>query len=977
MVSLLLQSINRVVFSCIVGAKTELNICMKIKFPFSSGNYQLITYTPAVLAGLVLLVLGVFVDYLNWSEKEAAQRQLVHDQLSTLRAQLEGHINSNIHLVQGLVAVIAEEPELTQKRFSDVARHLFGTHSKLRNLAAAPDLVIRHMYPVEGNEAAIGLDFRKHPDQYDAVRQVVELGKPVLAGPVNLVQGGHGFIMRVPVYTEHAQNGNRFWGVVSAVIDMDMLYHGSGLLHDELGIAIAIRGDNATGEHGQIFFGRKEIFTSNPVLLDVTLPYGSWQMAAVPKSGWSQNNRESVFLFRAGLLAIGALILVPFIILGRVQKKESENDARLRGLFALSTIGISLNDFETGAFVEVNDALVAPTGYTTEEFLKLSYRDITPTEYAEMEAVQLAHLEQFGRYGPYEKEYIRKNGERYPVLLRGMMIRDAAGKKLIWSIVEDISKRKQSERALQESQRKYQRLVEDIGNQFVIYSHKVLTGEVLYVSNGFETIFGFSRDEVVGENWATAINWLPESLELARGYVSAMAEREIEFIQFEMFFIHPDGGQRALLVSAHPAIDESGSIMAIDGIVENVTERKKIENNLIAARIEADRANNAKSEFLSNMSHELRTPMNAILGFGQLMHLDRQLSMRNREYVNEIMQAGHHLLELINDILDLARIESGRIEMKLEPVSIGPVIEESLNLMAGVAQKSRIRILCYGSIDLAVVADRIRLKQIILNLLSNAIKYNREGGAVRINATSVDEKYVQITVTDTGNGISADKLQDLFQPFNRLEANNSGIEGTGIGLALTKRLVEQMDGSVSITSKVGVGSTFGIMLPMSPVALNAKHRNAKSDDDLNDAGCDNPDQSAESSGFPEFHKPVKATVLCIEDNPANLRLISQILRLRPVNFISTHSPALGIELAQTHYPDLILLDINIANMDGYQVLSVLKKDPTLKHIPVIAVTAKVMVHDIERGMTAGFADYVTKPLNVDRFLQSIDRHLIN
>ena len=258
MVSLLLQSINRVVFSCIVGAKTELNICMKIKFPFSSGNYQLITYTPAVLAGLVLLVLGVFVDYLNWSEKEATQRQLVHDQLSTLRAQLEGHINSNIHLVQGLVAVIAEEPELTQKRFSDVARHLFGTHSKLRNLAAAPDLVIRHMYPVEGNEAAIGLDFRKHPDQYDAVRQVVELGKPVLAGPVNLVQGGHGFIMRVPVYTEHAQNGNRFWGVVSAVIDMDMLYHGSGLLHDELGIAIAIRGDNATGEHGQIFFDERK-----------------------------------------------------------------------------------------------------------------------------------------------------------------------------------------------------------------------------------------------------------------------------------------------------------------------------------------------------------------------------------------------------------------------------------------------------------------------------------------------------------------------------------------------------------------------------------------------------------------------------------------------------------------------------------------------------------------------------------------------
>ncbi|MCC6923110.1 MAG: PAS domain S-box protein [Nitrosomonas sp.] len=949
---------------------------MKIKFPFSSSYYKLITYVPAILVGLVLLVLGIFVDYLNAGEKEAAQRQLVHDQLSTLRAQLEGHINSNIHLVQGLVAVITEEPELTQERFGEVARHLFGTHSKLRNLSAAPDLVIRYTYPIEGNEAAIGLDFRKHSNQYHAVKQVVELGKSVLAGPVNLVQGGHGFIMRVPVYTTRAHNGNRFWGVVSAVIDIEKLYRSSGLLEDGLGIAIAIRGDNATGAHGQIFFGQKEIFASNPVLLDVTLPYGTWQMAAVPNSGWSQDP-GSVFLFRAGLLAIGVLILTPLIILGRVQKKKSENDARLRGLFALSPIGITLNDFETGVFIEVNDALLAPTGYTVEEFLKLSYRDITPAEYAEMEAMQLMHLEQFGRYGPYEKEYIRKNGERYPVLLRGMMIRDAAGKKLIWSIVEDLSRRKQSERALQESQGKYQRLVEDIGDQFVIYSLRVLTNEVLYVSNGFQTIFGFPRDEMLGKDWTTAINWLPESLELARGYVAALAERELESVQFEVFFIHPDGGQRALLVSAHPAMDESGNIMTIDGIVENVTERKKIENNLIIARIEADRANKAKSEFLSNMSHELRTPMNAILGFSQLMQLDQQLSGRNREYINEIMQAGNHLLELINDILDLARIESGRIEMKLEPVSIGPVIEESLSLMAGIAQKNSIRILRHGSVGLAVVADRIRLKQIMLNLLSNGIKYNREGGAVWIKATPVDEKWVWITVTDTGYGIAADKLPELFQPFNRLEANESGIEGTGIGLALTKRLVEQMDGSVSVTSKVGAGSTFGIKLPLSSVALNRKRSNGESGDGLNDVARDDPDQFAESSGPSEFRKPVKATVLCIEDNPANLRLISQILRLRPVNFISTHSPALGIELAQMHQPDLILLDINIPHMDGFQVLKLIKKDPVLKHIPVIAVTAKVMAHDIERGIAAGFAAYVTKPLDVDRFLQSIDCHLNN
>lgn len=929
---------------------------------FLSRYNKLIASIPTILVGIALLALGIVVDYLNTSQQEKELRDIVNDQLSTIRAKLEGNINSNIHLVQGLTAVIAEEPKLTQERFASITRHLFQRHSKLSSIGAAPDLVIRYVYPVEGNEAVIGLDYRKLTDQYEAIKSAIKTGEHILIGPINLVQGGQGFIVRLPVYTDlHKENEDRFWGMVSAVIDMDKLYQDSGLYGKELKIDIAIRGKDALGKHGEIFFGPEKIFTSNPEVMNVTLPYGSWQLAAIPKGGWAKNSEE-VLLFRAVLIFIGLLILLPFIVLSNTQKKKQDSDTRLRGLFELSPIGIALNDYETGEFIEINNALLAPTGYTQEEFLKLSYWDVTPIEFFDDEAMQLECLDRIGRYGPYEKEYIRKNGERYPVLLRGMLMHDMTGRKLIWSMIEDISKRKHYETALKESQKKYQRLVENIGDNFVIYSHRVQTGEVLYVSNGFETVFGISKEEILSKNWAEVIHWNPESLELAQQYVTGMAAKEIEFIQFDMHFLHPDGAQRTIHVSSHPAIDESDKVMAIEGIVEDITERKQIESELVTARNEAERANKAKSEFLSNMSHELRTPMNAILGFSQLMQLDNQLSSRNKGYADEIVKAGEHLLELINDILDLAKIESGRIDMSLEPVIIGPVIEESLDLMAAIAKKNDIQILSYGAIDATVIADRVRLKQIILNLLSNAIKYNRKDGNVKINITSIDKKYVKIAFTDTGTGIPEAMQQDLFQPFNRLEANKKAIEGTGIGLALTKRLIEQMNGTISVVSKVDIGSTFTITLPLSPVALQETLDNNQAEVDM---------QPQELSGT------VKPTILCIEDNPANLTLIAQILKQRPVNFISAHIPALGIELAQTHRPDVILLDINMPNMDGYQVLSILKQDPELKATPVIAVTAKATQNEIEQGLAAGFNDYVTKPLDVKHFLKCIDHYLTN
>jgi len=383
-------------------------------------------------------------------------------------------------------------------------------------------------------------------------------------------------------------------------------------------------------------------------------------------------------------------------------------------------------------------------------------------------------------------------------------------------------------------------------------------------------------------------------------------------------------------------------------------------NALIESKEMAERANQAKSEFLSSMSHELRTPMNAILGFGQLLAYADNLPAEHREGVREILKAGDHLLELINEVLDLAKVESGHIELSLEPVDVDPIIKECLSLVAGLANKHAIQLSHSGQKGAVVRADRTRLKQVLLNLLSNAIKYNRKGGNVKIEVQSDGAESLRIQVTDTGPGIATDRLAELFQPFNRLGAEASVIEGTGIGLCITRRIVEMMGGTVNVESQVGMGSSFWIKLPLESLARLNHTDNATT-----------PSATAAVTTSTAQH-----TILYIEDNPSNLKLVAQILGQRKhVNLLTAHTPELGISLALTHHPELILLDINMPGMDGYQVLELLKAEVSMKHIPVIAVTANAMPRDIKRSVAAGFSEHLTKPLDIRKFLNTIDRYL--
>ena len=407
-----------------------------------------------------------------------------------------------------------------------------------------------------------------------------------------------------------------------------------------------------------------------------------------------------------------------------------------------------------------------------------------------------------------------------------------------------------------------------------------------------------------------------------------------------------------------------------DGLERRVADRtaalEASNQGLVHARLAAENANRAKSEFLSSMSHELRTPLNAIMGFGQLL-ANSTIALpegKRVEFTRHIVNAGSHLLDLINEILDLARIESSSVMLSLEPVAIDDVLQECRTMIAPTAQRRHIRLLFPQDLHESVVADRTRLRQVLLNLLSNAVKYNRDSGTVHVDVFAGANDSVRIAIHDTGAGLRADQLAALFQPFNRLGQEAGKVEGTGIGLVVTKRLVELMGGTISVESTVGVGSVFSIELKaatpaQSPLPLPAGGQAAGT-----------PPREALAIG------PGSPLVLHVEDNPANLRLVREILELRgDVRQISAPDARLGIDLARAHLPQIILLDINLPGMSGLEALTVLQSDPLTARIPVVAITANAMAGDVTRGLAAGFFRYVTKPIDMARLNDAIDAAL--
>ncbi|WP_370653257.1 ATP-binding protein, partial [Lacisediminimonas sp.] len=489
-------------------------------------------------------------------------------------------------------------------------------------------------------------------------------------------------------------------------------------------------------------------------------------------------------------------------------------------------------------------------------------------------------------------------------------------------------------------------------------------GFISDVNQQMEQLTGCTRDELIGapfKNYFTE----PERAEEAITRVL----REGKVTNYELTALARDGKETVVSYNATTFYDRDRTLQGVVAVARDVTERKLLdhalqENNveLESAKSAAEKANLAKSDFLSSMSHELRTPLNAILGFAQLIESGApKLTPSQKRSTDQILQAGWYLLELINEILDLALIESGKLMLTQEPMSLAEVMSECKAMIEPQALKRDISISFPHFEDPHFVrADRTRLKQVLINLLSNAVKYNRQGGTVVVSVGTKTPKRLRICVADSGEGLSPEKIAQLFQPFNRLGQDANTEEGTGIGLVVSKRLIELMGGTIGMESTVGKGSLFWIEIDLT------KERQT--------ADCAAEPVSVAAASV--LADPKVYTLLYVEDNPANLMLVEDLVARRlDMRLLSASDGHSGIEIARAAQPDVILMDINLPGISGTRALEILAEDPATAHIPVVALSANAMPREIAQGLKAGFFRYLTKPIRVNQFMDTLDEAL--
>jgi PAS domain S-box-containing protein len=521
-------------------------------------------------------------------------------------------------------------------------------------------------------------------------------------------------------------------------------------------------------------------------------------------------------------------------------------------------------------------------------------------------------------------------------------------------IAKNITATVNAERVASVRERQFGTIAEASGAALLILSSE--TFEIVYCNTAAEKMFHAHRDDLLGiAGGKLVVNASDRQFfEKEVGNGAKIHNRETRLRPL-------DGGELWSLVSMAPIeYEDSESFLTV---ITDISLLKMTEMDLLAAKEEADQASRAKTDFLSSMSHELRTPMNSILGFGQLLFSDSKnpLTEEQLENLDYILKGGQHLLDLIGDVLDFANIETGVIVVEIGTFRISNIVAECLPVISNMADLRGIEVENALGQDFDVLADPTRSRQVLLNLLSNAVKYNKPGGKIRLSASISGPGKCRISVSDTGPGIPVEKHDQLFQPFSRLGAENTDTEGTGIGLSISTRLVELMNGDIGFENNVEEGATFWFELPIADAALLQES--------VADAGL-------VSSGVGE--KDAKAKLLYVEDNPANLKLMKQIIRRQEnVEMISAHTAELGIGLAQTERPDLIILDINLPGMDGFEALAHLRSNSETKNIPVIALSADAMPLQVQRGMDAGFIEYLTKPIDIDRFQSTLNRLLID
>jgi PAS domain S-box-containing protein len=645
----------------------------------------------------------------------------------------------------------------------------------------------------------------------------------------------------------------------------------------------------------------------------------------------------------------------------------AESEQRFHTIFDSAEDGILVADKQSRKFIIVNKAIAEMLGYEVDELTNLGVADIHPEKSLKMVLAEFDCLAESGGGKTNDIWVKRKDGSQFIADISCFTV-NINGRDCLGGIFRDVTERKMLEEVLADSQRKLEERILARTNELsnarmllqtlidalpdVVYL-KDINFRNLAVNRAFNGFFGLKEGEALGK---TNKDLLPPFLyEHCHNDDENVMRSGKPIIAEEERFETEEAKEIFLETTKVPLHDEDGNIWGLVGITRDITDRKIAEQELVAAKQMAEYASKAKSEFLSRMSHELRTPLNAIIGFSHLLQLEENLlGEEQREAIKYISDAGEHLLFLINEVLDISRIEAGEMRLSIEAVSVKQILGATLALTESMVAKKGITIKGLEEGAPWVQADARRLKQVMLNLISNAIKYNHKGGTVSIDCVTTAKGVVRVTISDAGIGIKQQDQAEVFEPFHRVVFRGENIEGTGIGLSITKKLVEAMGGQMGFDSEYGVGSTFWFELPQA-TADKGEAVNKQSNRDV---------------------RPVAGSmkILYVEDNPTSVNVMQGILkRLSDCELICAVDAEKGLNIARTERPDLILMDIDLPGMDGFEAHEVLQNDSRTSDIPVIAVSAHAMPEHIEKGLEAGFADYVVKPIKIQELTDAIGK----
>ena len=643
-------------------------------------------------------------------------------------------------------------------------------------------------------------------------------------------------------------------------------------------------------------------------------------------------------------------------------KKMEDTSRRLEQTLDQVYDSVFIFDPESLCFNYVNEGAVRQVGYSKQELYDMTLLDINPSCSEESFREMVEPLLRRNKDSlTFITEHKSKDGENIPVEIQLQYIAAGNGAPRFVSIVRDIRDRIEKEQALRESDERLRRsqYFANVGT----WDWNIKTGD-LYWSERIAPLFGYREGELetTYENFVNAVH--PDDRQSVIDAVNACVEKGQEY-NIQHRCVWPDGTERWMLERGDVTRDSNGEPMHMLGVVQDITELKKAQFDLLNAKEDAERANRAKSDFLSRMSHELRTPLNAIMGFAQLFEYDKTASTQHKETATEIYQAGKHLRTLIDDVLDLAKIEAEHVDVVLEPLALTQVVEQCSNLIQPLVEKRGVtlEIEINQCSEIYVLADQTRLKQVLLNLLSNAVKYNREHGIVTLSCEKLAEDKVRFNVSDTGMGISEQDLEHLFKPFSRLVNELSDVEGSGIGLCITKQFVELMQGRIGVESQPGRGSNFWIDLEVADTPVVAELLKQEAQEQ----------RVAVEMSDSLMKKVSEAKILVVEDNPTNRMVFESQLSTLGFHAEVVEGPekVLGT-LDQVPY-DLILTDIHMPGMDGYDFVRYLREleQRIGKRTPVIAVSANVMTGERERCLAAGMDDSISKPVDIDELKETI------